>query len=244
MDEYPKMQVKQTGEHPRFKQEFAKQTTVMKNKQRRCALASLLLCGFLEATHARDGVAAQSESASLPTKYRELYRDSVTPVKYILIDETGQECCRGRRPKKVYVLDITTDAPPRKIFSHQITQLAGAHFDVEVDLASLIETSTADFVVLKMSRPIEYSKNAKQCAAGMGEDRQYLARIEKKAIRFIDRSLLGCGDTLSVLRDKNTVGYEVSVNHAGDDRKRLVRYVYRDGQMVKQFGALRSMERQ
>ncbi|WP_426212577.1 hypothetical protein [Massilia sp. TWP1-3-3] len=219
------------------------QITLTKNKQLRYALASMMVYGYLGAAHARDGVAAPSETAISPAKYRELYQGSVIPVKYILVDEKGQECCNGRRPKKVFVLDITRDAPPRKIFSSEITELAGAHFEVEIDLETLVETPKADFVVLKLLRPFEYSKRAKPCAAGMGEDRHYLARIEKNAIRFIDRSLLGCGDTLSLLKDKNMVGYEVTVNHAGEDKAQLVRYVYRDGQMIKQSSALPSADR-
>jgi hypothetical protein len=219
------------------------QITLTKSKQLICVLASLMVCGGFGAANARDGVAVPSGTDGSPAKYRELYQDSIIPVKYILVDEKSQECCNGSRPKKVYVLDITRDAPPRKIFSSEITQLAGAHFDVEVDVDSLIETPKADFLVLKLSRPVEYSKKAKPCAAGMGEHRHYLAKIEKNAIRFIDRSLLGCGDTLSVLKGKNMVGYEVTVNHAGEDKAHLVRYVYRDGQMIRQTSALPSEDR-
>lgn len=219
------------------------QITLTKSKQFRRILASLMVCCWFSAAHARDGVVAPSGTDGSPAKYRELYQDSVIPVKYILVDEKGQECCNGSLPKKVYVLDITRDAPPRKIFSSEISELAGAHFDVGVDLESLIETPKADFLVLKLSRPIDYSKKAKPCAAGMGEHRHYLARIEKNAIRIIDRSLLGCGDTLSVLKIKNRVGYEVTVNHAGEDKAPLVRYVYRDGQMIKQTSALPSPAR-
>ena len=219
------------------------QITLTKNKLLRCALGSMMVCGFFGAAHARDGVAALSETANSPAKYREMYQDSVIPVKYILVDEKGQECCAGRQPKKVYVLDITRDAPAKHIFSSEITELASAHFEVEIDLESLVETPKADFLVLKLSRPIEFSKKAKPCAAGMGENRHYLAKIEKNTIRFIDRNLLGCGDTLSVSKDKNMVGYEVTVHHAGKDKAQLVRYVYRDGQMIKQSSALRAADR-
>ena len=217
------------------------QITLTKSKQ--LILASLMVCGGFGVANARDGVAVPSGTVGSPAQFRELYQDSVIPVKYILVDEKSQECCNGSRPNKVYVLDSTRDAPPRKIFSSEISELAGAHFEVEVDHESLIETPIADFLVLKLTRPVEYSKKAKPCAAGMGEQRHYLARIEKNAIRFIDRSLLGCGDTLSVLKGKNMVGYEVTVNHAGEDKSHLVRYVYRDGQMITQTSALPSADR-
>lgn len=220
------------------------QITLTKNKHLRYALAALMVGGFAGAAQALDRVMAPSETASSPAAFRELYKDAVTPVKYILVDEKDQECCHGSRPEKVYVLDITHDTPPRKIFSSEITELAGAHFEVEVDLETLIETPKADFLVFNLSRPIQYSKEARPCAAGMGENRHYLARIENNSIRFIDRSLLGCGDILRVLREKDMVGYEVTVNHAGVSKARLVRYVYRNGQMIKQSSALRPAKRQ
>jgi hypothetical protein len=134
--------------------------------------------GNAGATPAGDGLAAPADTGYTLQQYRADYKDSGIPVKYILVDEKGQECCTGRRSKKVFVLDITRYGEPEKIFSSEITKLAAAHFEVEVDLALLLETSAGDFVVLKMSRPSEYNKKAVACAAGKGEDRAYLATIQ------------------------------------------------------------------
>lgn len=180
-----------------------------------------------------DGIASPVSGSRALEEYRALYKDSVTPVKYLLVDENGKECCSGGKVRKVFVLDITQTGRPNYIHSASITRLANAHFNVEVDPESVIETLAKDFLVLKMSRPRESSKRAVSCAAGMGEDRAYLVSVGPKRMNILESEFLGCGDTFRVLKSTDAKGYEVTVNHFGSAKSYLSRYILKNGKMMK-----------
>lgn len=149
--------------------------------------------------------------------YREEYKDAVTPVKYILTHEDGSPCCSDSSEKKVYVLNIRQNAPGKLAYSSEINKLFKEHFEVEVDSESLISTPNADYIVLTMSRPAEYSDKQVRCAAGMGESRAFLVSIAGSKVDIINRDLSGCNHKYRVLRTSAAAtGYEVSsINGAG-----------------------------
>jgi hypothetical protein len=166
--------------------------------------------GLLGLVVCASAFAEQAVSETRLANYRAEYKDAVTPIKYIFTHEDDASCCSDAVKKKVYLLNIRQKAPGKLVYSPEIDKLFKEHFEVEVDAESLINTPTADYVVLTMSRPSEYSKKHVGCAAGMGEDRAYLVSIADNKLAVIDRNFSGCNRQYRVLRGPSATGYEVS----------------------------------
>jgi len=149
-------------------------------------------------------------------RYREEYKDAVTPIKYILTHEDESPCCSDTSGKKVYILNIRQNAPGKLAYSSEINKLFKEHFEVEIDSESLISTPNADYIVLTMSRPAEYSDRKVRCAAGMGESRAFLVSVSGNKVDIINRDLSDCNHKYRVLRTPTATGYKVSsINGAG-----------------------------
>lgn len=190
------------------------------------AINSLIftLCACLSAVAPAQTVDEQRLAA-----FRADYKDAATPVRYVFVHADGSPCCSDGDRAKAYLLDITSAAPAKLIYSAEIDRLFKEKFEVEVDNESIVKGPQGDYVVLTMTRPAEYNKKYVPCAGGMGESRAYLISIVAGKATVVDRQFGGCDRQYKVLDSGQGVGYEVW----GGGQTKPVRYVVRGTTIVR-----------
>lgn len=169
--------------------------------------------------------------------YIDAYKKSPYRVKYVFVDANGNECCSKQSSNKSYVayaLDITSKPPVKLIFSSEINKLFKENFTINIDQESIIETTHGDFLIISMSRPHEYNPKSIRCAAGMGEDRTYLASIKNGNLTILNRKFLGCAASYKVIRNDSDIGYEVTQFSDNPDNAPKTRYIIKNGKLIKQ----------
>ena len=165
--------------------------------------------------------------------YRESFKNSTPPTKYIFVDANG-EADPSDHPGKIYILDITAREPASFIYSAEIDRLFKDHFSVMVDRNSLIPTPTADYLVLIMTRPHEYNPKSDHCAAGMGEDRAYLITITENRVKVLNRNFFNCAGSYRMVHDNGQRGYEIRDYKKKDvDQVQSLLYLLQDGKLVR-----------
>ncbi len=190
-----------------------------------CLLLTMTL--FVGVVHA-----ASVASVQMLENYRENFKNSTPPTKYIFVDaDGGDQPSDG--PGKIYILDITAREPASFIYSSEIDRLFKDHFSVMVDNESLISTPTADYLVLVMTRPHEYNPKSGHCAAGMGEDRAYLIAITDSGVKVLNRNFFNCAGSYRMVHVNEQPGYEIRDYKKGIDQAQSVRYLLQDGKLMR-----------
>jgi hypothetical protein len=195
-----------------------------------CLFLAMVLCVGM--AHA-----APIANEKMLNDYRNSFAGSAYHVKYIFVDPQGvskdQTCCSSDVAKKIYLLDISAKENSDFVYSPELNNLIREHFEITIDNESVVATSEADYLVLTMSRPHEYSRQSTRCAAGMGEDRAYLISIANNQIKVINRKFLDCGDSYRIVHGDGRVGYEVKDYSKGMDQPQSVLYLLRNGKLVR-----------
>ena len=188
-----------------------------------------LLTGFVHAEPVADG--------NMLKNYRESFNTSTYPIKYVFVDTDGKNrntgCCSSDAPKKIYMLDISAKESSSFIYSSEVNRLIRQNFEITIDDTSLISTPQADYLVLTMSRPPEYSPKPVGCAAGMGEDRAYLISVTNSRIKVLNREFFNCAGSYRMVHDDGQTGYEILEYHKGSDRPQSVLYVLQDRKLIR-----------
>lgn len=194
--------------------------------------ALIAMVFFFGAAHA-----APIANEKMLNDYRDSFKGSAYHIKYIFVDQNGknkdQTCCSSDVQRKIYMLDIAAKESSNFIYSPELNSLVKEKFEITIDNESVVTTSKADYLVLTMSRPHEYSQKSTRCAAGMGEDRAYLISIANNQIKVINRKFLDCGDSYRIASGDGQVGYEVKDYSKGLDQPQSVLYLLKDGKFVR-----------
>ncbi|MES2742978.1 MAG: hypothetical protein V4754_18805 [Pseudomonadota bacterium] len=165
--------------------------------------------------------------------YRDEYKNAASIPKYILVDAAGRELDESNSHKGIYLLDISKNGSSPFLFSKEINQLKENHFLIEIDNATLIEGKGKDFLILKMSRPSEYSNDRNAgCAGGMGEDKAVLISISNQKVFTLNNNLLGCGDEIETIKAGGSIGYKITVNRNGYDKAYILKYILSDDNLI------------
>lgn len=130
------------------------------------------------------------------------------------------------------MLDISKPGPVTLIYSPEIDHLFKDEFLVEIDQESIIETPTADFFMLGMTRPHEY--NQKSIGCGRAEERTYLAMISNGNLTILNRKFLDCAGTYKAIRNDSEIGYEVTPFSSDNNNSDKIKYILKNGKLIKQ----------
>lgn len=190
---------------------------------------TVLLMGSAHATPAANG--------DMLENYRQAFKNSAYPIKYIFVDANGENrnraCCSSDVPKKIYMVNISAKESANFLYSSEVNRLIKQDFEITIDNKSVISTPKSDYLVLTMSRPHEYNPKSVHCAAGMGEDRAYLISITGSDIKVLNRNFFNCAGSYRMIHDGGEVGYEIRDYRKGSDQAQSVLYTLQDGQLIR-----------
>lgn len=134
-----------------------------------------------------------------------------------------------------YLLNVQAKTPTPFMYSPEIDHLTNSRtnfgaFGAAIDSDSLLSTPTADYMVLRMARPIEYNPGSpRQCAKA--EERNYLIAVVNHKIKILDRHFLYCTDQYTIIQNDKQVGYEVISYRKAQTE--LINYFLKDGKIIK-----------
>jgi hypothetical protein len=191
--------------------------------------AIALLFGNVHATPAANG--------DMLENYRQTFKNSAYPIKYIFVDANGENrnraCCSSDVPKKIYMVNISAKESSNFLYSPEINRLIKQDFEITIENKSVISTPRTDYLVLTMSRPHEYNPKSVHCAAGMGEDRAYLIAITESDVKVLNRNFFNCAGSYRMIHDNGQPGYEIRDYQKGTDQAQSVLYLLQDGKLIR-----------